>query len=151
MIADLSRRSVLGAALAAPLTFPAPAIEPPAWEADATAKLAVASALRRTAANRLNSGRDLMMRWERRNPFPTGQGAGARHEWAQAYCTAFTAAEMSQRVAARDSARAVCEALCRDVVALAGNALADRQALSRLLPYDAADILKGALLARAVI
>jgi hypothetical protein len=33
---------------------------------------------------------------------------------------------------------------------LAGNTLADRQALARLLPYDAADILNSALLARAV-
>src|ERR1043166_7526731 len=99
MSTDLSRRTVLGAALAAPLTLPALATDAPAWESDAAAKLVEAVTIRRPAT-------------KRRNPFPMGQSATARHEWAQAYCAAFTAAGMSERIAAKASARAACEALC---------------------------------------
>jgi hypothetical protein len=151
MTADTTRRDLLAGLAMTALAIPSPAlaIDGPAWEADIAARLFTAAQLRRVAANRLNSGRDFLARWERRNPFPIGQGVAVRHVWAQGYCEAFTAAGMSQRVAARDATRAACEALCRDALALAGDTLADRQALARLLPYDAGGILKDALLARA--
>jgi hypothetical protein len=154
MTNDPTRRDVLSAAVVAPLagvTLPADAIAPPAWEAEVSERLAVASQLRIAARNRVHSGRDALQRWEGRNPFPHGQGVAARYDWAQRYCAEFERLSMAGRKATHEAAMAACGAICGEALALAGNGLADRQALARLLPYDAAGVIQKGLLARAAI
>lgn len=149
-----TRRDLLSAVVVASLagaTLPAAAAtNRPAWESELAERLALASRARATVRNRLHSGRDSLQRWEGRHPFPHGQGAAACYEWAQRYCAAFEAAGMSQRRADHVATIAVCEAICREAVTRAGNTLADRRALARLLPYDAGGMIRDALTERAL-
>lgn len=162
MTNEPTRRDLLSAAVVAPLAgaaLPAARLENnqdksngtigPAWEADIAARLAAASILRTAARNRAHNGRDALQRWEGRNPFPHGQGVVARYDWAQRYCVEFERLEMSGRRAAHEATVAACEAICREALALAGNTLADRRALARLLPHDAGGLIGAALVALA--